>query len=912
MGCLDENTVAELLEGRLSASARGAVELHLDGCAECRDLVGEVARGSDAGAAPGALAGEPLAPGLGFGRYVILGFVGGGAMGSVYAAYDPELDRRVALKLLKPPAPGDEPQRDQRARMQREARAMARLAHPHVVAVHDVGQDGEVAFVAMEFVDGGTLAQWLREAPRSWREIVELFVGAGRGLAAAHAAGLVHRDFKPANVLVGRDGRARVTDFGLAVAASAGAAASGRVAGTPAYMAPEQLAGAPHDVRSDLYSFCVSLHEALYGARPSREGKAEPPAGAAVPKRLQQILEKGLRARPEERYPSMDALLADLARDAAGARRRMLRAAALGAAVALAGLAGTLWWARHQVAVCDVAETERAGLWDEARARDVERAFTASGSPYGAEMFAGVDGALRRYSEAWLGARREACLATRVRGEQSAELMDRRMACLDARRGAARALIAVFSAADRDAVEHSAQAAASLPELARCADPQYLLAQVKPPERAVADEVARLRAARAQTMAGYLAGHYAAALGEAGALSAQAAAVRYPPVRAEIDYLLGLVQDFGGQPEAAAVSLARAYFAARVAGHDEIAALSATALVDVFGWELARDVEAGLWAEHARAEVDRSGKGTRVEADLETQLGLLEERRGHDGEAARHYRQALAVLRAIGEGEGVFAARLHTHLGAVSPSPAEAIAEYERSLAVRANVLPASHPDNVNTLFMLALAHADAGRPAAAAEHARRAIAVAEPSLGHLHPKTASAYSALGEALTLGGDYPGALRALATAGEILRATRPPDHPNVVSLEARLGAAYAGAGEIAPALEHARRAVEIATRTRGADHPQTAISLRSLGLALRAAGRREEAAAALARAEAIFDRSGGDAATLAALGGCLLDGGRPAEAVAPLERALALRTAQGADPRLVGEVQRKLEHARAAR
>src|SRR5262245_37690244 len=205
-------------------------------------------------------------------------------MGVVYAAYDPELDRRVALKLLH--AGGSV---EARKRLLREAQAMARLAHPNVIAVHDVGTWGDEVFVAMEFVEGPTLAERVRDEEPGWREVLDLYLQAGEGLAAAHVAGIVHRDFKPQNALVGRDGRVRVLDFGLARGTGAlppreaeegpdsGAAPgllvtpltrSGSRMGTPAYMSPEQFEGLPADELSDQFSFCVALYEALYGERP--------------------------------------------------------------------------------------------------------------------------------------------------------------------------------------------------------------------------------------------------------------------------------------------------------------------------------------------------------------------------------------------------------------------------------------------------------------------------------------------------------------------------------------------------------------------------------------------------------------------------------------------------------------------
>ena len=262
-------------------------------------------------------AGQPpaLAPGDCLGRYTVLRFLGAGGMGEVYAARDPELDRVIALKVLPAGLAGASP--EARARFQREAQALARLSHPNVVAVHDVRVVGEQVHAAMEFVDGPTLAEWLGGAPRPWRKVVQVFLEAGLGLAAAHRAGLVHRDFKPSNVILGE--RVRVVDFGLAraIPEATGDAApvvttlhaeitqAGAAPGTPAYMAPEQREGGAVTPLSDQYAFAVALHEALYGRRPG-----EPPApGVRVPRALQALLQRALAVDPAARYPSMPALL---------------------------------------------------------------------------------------------------------------------------------------------------------------------------------------------------------------------------------------------------------------------------------------------------------------------------------------------------------------------------------------------------------------------------------------------------------------------------------------------------------------------------------------------------------------------------------------------------------------------------
>jgi serine/threonine protein kinase len=334
-------------------------------------------------AAPGSARPGPQGAGLprgtAVGRYVILRQLGGGAIGVVYAAYDPELDRKLAIKILRTEASGKLEGSEARGRMQREAQAMARLTHTNVIAVYDAGTFEDQVFVAMEFVDGQTLRGWLKEKPRSWREVRDVFLLAGRGLAAAHAAGLVHRDFKPENVLIGVGGRVCVGDFGLARSATAAEPSApvaledtalgsgsdalsatltrtGAFLGTPAYMAPEQLMGRKADTRADQFSFCIALYEALYGQRPFAgdtigdlsfaimKGRIrEPPAGCKVPAWLRAVVQRGLAADPEQRFDSIDAMLHALGRDPALRWRRALTV--LSTALVVAGLA---FWLGHR------------------------------------------------------------------------------------------------------------------------------------------------------------------------------------------------------------------------------------------------------------------------------------------------------------------------------------------------------------------------------------------------------------------------------------------------------------------------------------------------------------------------------------------------------------------------------------
>jgi serine/threonine protein kinase len=303
--------------------------------------------------------------GVCFGRYELIEEIGAGAMGVVWTARDMDLDRQVALKLIRS---GGRSLPELRGRLLGEARAMARLSHPNVVTVHDVGTTEEGLFIAMEHLDGGTLDRWLDASPRSWREVVDKFVEAGRGLAEAHRAGLVHRDFKPENVLLGRDGVARVADFGLALPVAESSCASGEsgpgageravteegvLVGTLAFMAPEQLLGQRATARSDQFGFSVALYEALYGIRPFGGQSCEipaavlltaivegciapPPQGRRVPGRLHRLLLRGLACEPGDRWATMDALVEELEQ----IRARALPSWIAAPVAAVAGLAG--------------------------------------------------------------------------------------------------------------------------------------------------------------------------------------------------------------------------------------------------------------------------------------------------------------------------------------------------------------------------------------------------------------------------------------------------------------------------------------------------------------------------------------------------------------------------------------------
>jgi hypothetical protein len=449
-GCLGVDTLVELVEGCADQETLDRVFAHASICDTCRDLLSVLARGDMAtGATLAAHDALPSVPpsvrankrdlGTRIGRYELEKLLGIGGMGYVYVARDPELDRRVALKLLRPGIGGGEAQLAMQARLRREAQAMALLAHPHVVSVYDVGVYEDRVFIAMELVEGETLSQWLAAEARRPREILDVFIAAGRGLAAAHAAGLIHRDFKPENVLVGRDGRARVGDFGLARSLHAsraehnatladdadrfarlGLTRTGAIMGTPLYMAPEQYRDEPVDARTDQFSFCVALHGAIYGARPFAGSSfaelaaavtagrmSEPTTKPRVARRVRDAVRRGMAVSPKERWPSMEALIAELV--VRPARARWLAPVIAGAGVA--AIAAAMWSGGARG--CGIVDLDKA--WNEPRKAQIRAALRGTGLPYAARTAVSVIGLGDDFEQRWKRLRTGACTA----GKQS-------------------------------------------------------------------------------------------------------------------------------------------------------------------------------------------------------------------------------------------------------------------------------------------------------------------------------------------------------------------------------------------------------------------------------------------------------------------------------------------------------------
>ena len=598
-----------------------------------------------------------LGDGSKVGRYAVLERVGAGGMGVVYRAHDPELRREVALKLLKAGRAVGPAAEKRRKRLLREARAMAQLSHPNVIPVYDVGVYGSGLYVAMEFVEGADAREWLKQVKPPWRRTLGVFRAAGRGLAAAHNAGLVHRDFKPANVLVGDDGRVRVLDFGLARAAvdepepevapevlqddtdsghwSETLTADGTILGTPVYMAPEQYAGKTADARSDQYSYCIALYEALYGRLPFAVGSIkqqarakyrgqllEPPANSPVPRRLFEVLRRGLASKPKDRFASMPDLLRDLRtvhedKPVAPAWRAW---AAVGSVAAVTA-AGVLVAALNQpptktpaaAASCADASEALAGTWDDAKQQELRQAFIDSGITDAEERWAPVAEGLDTHAMAWTRLHERACADEKSGDARGLALHTARTACLERHRIDLASFVAALEDPTTVVVQRAAAAVHALPSLADCEDDAMLLSASDEPRSELAlelgERIGRARALRTTGRPDAARREIDTVIVEADAGQHRRIAARARIERASLDLGTG---DYGKAER----DLQAAYFDALASRHPRLAATAAIGLVDLLA-SRSRPTDARVWADHARANIDGLSQGAALAAALE-------------------------------------------------------------------------------------------------------------------------------------------------------------------------------------------------------------------------------------------------------------------------------------------------------
>jgi len=957
MTCPDENSILGFVERRLAPEQAAELESHLDLCPACRRLVSELAMSlEDMASAPVQLDRSPtdevaLERGESLGRYLILEVLGVGGMGVVYKAHDPELDRHVALKVLRPELLGE----NGGARLLREARSMARLTHPNVVTVHDVGTFGGQVYLAMEYVQGLTLKQWLQTGQRDWRAVVDIFYQAGRGLAAAHAAGLVHRDFKPDNTMIAPGGVAKVTDFGLARGlphgppedageVDAGAAIApqvtrtGTLVGTPAYMAPELSRGTA-DARTDQFSFCVALYEGLCGVRPFagsslaerwdaiRAGQLQPPpreSRVKVPPWLHRAVVRGLSAAPDRRHPSMDALLDRLDPSRRRGRRRWLLAASAGAVACLAAVTGYLL-VTAKPEPCEGGHARWEAVYSPRVDREIRRAFLATGKPYAARAHQNVRRALAAFGEQWTGAFRKACLATRSRGEQTERVMELRMHCLNQRLQEARSLVSLLRRADASVVRRSVLAASSLSRLAPCSDVKALLERAPlPDDPAARERVLGLQRALAEVRALGEVGRYPEGLRRARGVMEEAKAAGHGPTVAEASFWLGLMNRKNGRHQEAVGPLERAARRAMAVRRLRLGVRAWTELVELQGVDLERPTLGRELARDAEAAIASLGGDPALEGDLAKRRGHVELRVNRLERALTEYGRSVRLLeRAHGASHPRVANALAAEARCLQKMERykEALRQFERARSIQERELGPDHPDLAICLNNMAIVYYYQRRLGRALSAWRRAARIYSGALGPGHPALATTLDNIGLVLQEQGDYREALALQRRALKIREQVHGKRHVQIALSLNNIGLTYRALGELERAREAQLRGLAIRREALGPDHPLVAASLVNLANVESNQGRHDQALRRHKEALEVALGAGesGRRFAVPALEGVArsyLLSGKPARALSSYQRALAMRKEPlGRDAAFsltgIGQAQLALGRARAA-
>ncbi len=854
-----------------------------------RGSVGTIDADSDALASMARTAPERVAvpvwpdPPFPVGRYVVTAPLGRGSAGIVYRAYDPELDRAVAIKLVTPRARSDR----LRERLLGEAQAIARLSHPNVIAVHDVGaialprEDERPAvmgvYMVLELVEGVTLRRWLRERERGWSDVLDVLLAAGRGLEAAHRAGLVHRDFKPDNVLIGEEDRVRVLDFGLAMTAHSTASGedepekrSVEIAGTPAYMAPEQHEGVVTDARTDLFAFCVTCWEALFGRQPFEgttldelaRSKAVPPAPPRrhrAPRWLVDSIRAGLARDPEARPSSMTALLGELERRRTR-RRRMAIGAVTGTLVA--GLVAFAWARGGDARACIREGDEKlAAVWNDDVRAGGRAAFEAADVPYAADAWARVQTVVDARALTWRESRAQACEAAVGDRPEGVEHAAAALVCLDRQLDDLAARVELMRVVDRDMVRHAAAAAERTPSADRCLDAGFV---AREPEGVVASIDAALLRARVQNDMG----HYDEAIEAAriAAEEAEKAGDTYRRARALYSGCRARVAGRRDREKEAACT--EAWIAAERSGRSSLAVSAMTEVLNIS--RIDQHEEAERLAQLIQARIDGLPPDQR---DWNLEYGLALSMAGRLRETGR-LREAR-----------VQAQRAHDA------------------------VVAALGPDDtriVSPLNELALCARDVGEIEVARGYFERAHAMLLATRGPSYPDVVSLENNLAGVDISLGRYDAAVERLVRVLAAKEALEGERSPWLITTLYQLVEALSALGRGDEAIAYGRRALALSESVHGRDSTEVVSPLVSLAVALRAAKRCEDAMALLDRADEIERAAGAhdpEIAPLAVLerGRCQAQLGLVHESGASLARAVALREQfYGASTRPVAE------------
>ena len=915
------------------------------------------------------------------GNYYLLERVGAGAMGVVYAAYDPDLDRKVAVKFLKSREKnvGGSPHHQ---RLVREARALAKLSHANVVTVHGVGESDHGTYVAMEYIDGMDLAEWTKQNECGWRDIVAVYLQAARGLAAAHRAGIIHRDFKPHNVLLGRDGVVRVADFGLARGASDMGPAepggdrepaeggnlteTGGVLGTPLYMAPEQHMGAKLGPAADQYAFCASLFETLHGRPPfsgsgmvallesKLDRRLDRPARSDTPRWLSRIVERGLAPQPEDRFESMDALIAQI--DAGLRPRRPPWWLALGVA-ALGGAAVSLWGTDAEptsdVDPCGGLESKLVGVWDDEVRGGARAAMLDTKLSYAAHTWARVERRVDAYSAQWLETREGAC-RHHQNGEESAELFDRRVECLELRLGELQTLSETLRSADAKVVEHAVDLVGELVPVEQCNEPASLFTQrIRPDDLddrreglAMLERVSELAAHTELRPKDEMVAAYGEMSSELDTLVDHAA-------RAELLHLGSTL----AAETAQRVELARRARLEAVRSRDDTVVLDVSATLVRSLRDDGKYDQALVELDTAVATLDRTDSTRRelsraplrsVRAEYESLYGTTLSARGDHEESLSHFVRALELAEPDAHQKPRAYLIYLNNYGEVLRKTArypEAIEHYDAALELAVSVYDADHPMSttvrgnrgatyvemgqfergradieqvlvaqkaqlgprdaqvgLNT-FNLAVVDLATGRLDEAERELREAREIFVEVMGEESVYVAIVTATQGALARTRGDFHSAISLGEAAVAMLRAGFPGPHELLATGLTELGATHQEAGSSARAEKYLREALAVFEQSVGRGTSSVAITLTTLGAALTEQGRYEEAERLFVQSDAILAGYGphvSRAQNDLVYAGLLVERGEKEQAEAALRRAIEYLEQSPVDPVLMAD------------
>lgn len=854
-----------------------------------------------------------LDPGVGpgdmLGRYRIEERLGEGGMGVVLRAHDPKLQRDVALKIMRPAASGDSLGHATEI-AQREARALAKLSHPNVVEIYDVGMFGGQLFLAMELLHGETLSRWLARRDRPWREVLEVLVAAGRGLAAAHDKGVVHRDFKPGNIVITEDGGVRVVDFGLAMTDSAqergraqhwfadtdtrtDPSRTGMIAGTPPYMAPEQLAGEVIDARSDQFAFCVAAFRSIYGVRPfdgesieellatmARRGGKPVDVRRRVPRAIHRAIVRGLSLSPDDRWPTMDALLEALRPRSSG---RLGLGLTLGAFGALTVVATAL---RPDAPPCEAPDRART-LFDETTLQRIHEAMQRTELRYVEDTWVRFEPRFRTLGEGWTSTYLATCEARREEELAAAEA-DATVACLYRGLQGVETLVETIEQADPKTLPRVSETLRLIEDPARCATPDDEQRQ----DAALRSED-REQLVRASTLTQL--GRYDDALAIADEVRARALERDDDALRWRTDLQRGMLLDFLGRYAEASELLTTLALDARSARDDQTAIRAATRAIRALSRQSKLE-DAAHWVRFARSTLEGHEDASELWEQLELNEGIMLQIGAHREEALEVLERSETRCREASDGHGceyIMLQRCVT-LGEMG-RPQDAKGCYEVAIDGYGEALGPWHPKLATPIDNLAIVLAQLDDFEAAERNHRRALEIREAALGPDHPEVGLSLNNLGLVELELDRLASAREHLQRAADNWEESLGPDHPHVAAALTNLALVLAFEGaEPDEVIAVHRRALSIREASLGPKHPEVGTSLANIGNQLREKGEWAESLEHLRRARALWveeygERSGRVASIdldLASLANAQDDHDGEVEA---LERALASYT-----------------------